>query len=73
MGGRGLDERDTHGRTALFWACFDGHADVVRALLLAGADHTIPENNGWTPQQLAENGRRPECAAVFQVSIPRPP
>jgi hypothetical protein len=70
MGGCGLDERDTDGRTALYMACSNGRADVLRALLLAGADHTIAENDGTTPQQIAQHRGHPECAALIQVSNP---
>jgi ankyrin repeat protein len=68
LGGVGLDERTENGRTALWYACFYGHADVVRALLLAGADHTIADNDDTTPLQTAEQGEHNECVGVIQVS-----
>jgi ankyrin repeat protein len=68
--GDGLNERGTDGCTALYWACCKGHADVVRALLWAGADHTIANDNGLSPQQVAENNHHRECAALVQVSTP---
>jgi hypothetical protein len=70
MGGCGLDWRHMQGFTALWSACVYGHADVVRALLLAGADHTIANDEGTTPQQIAQNTFHPECAALIQVSTP---
>jgi ankyrin repeat protein len=69
MGRCGLDNRSGLGYTALHLACSSGHADVVRALLLAGADHTIAKNNGRTPQQAAQNYGHPECTALIQVSL----
>jgi cytohesin len=66
--GRVLNERTEGGRTALCYACFEGHADVVRALLLAGADHTISHNDGRTPLQIAQEKDHRECVALFQVS-----
>jgi ankyrin repeat protein len=68
MGGRGVDGRHIQGFTALYRACFNGHAEVVRALLLAGADHTIADDEGITPQQAAQYNHHPECAALIQVS-----
>jgi hypothetical protein len=41
---------------------------VVRALLLAGADHTIGDANGRTPREVAERYRRPRCLAMMEVS-----
>jgi ankyrin repeat protein len=70
MGGCGLNEQDRYERTALWWACYGGYADVVRALLLAGADHTIADHDGWTPQHIAQDRGHPECAALIQVSNP---
>jgi ankyrin repeat protein len=68
MRGRGLDERDIDGWTALWAACFRGHVGVARALLLAGADHTIAAKGGLTPRQAAEESGRTECMALLEVS-----
>lgn len=48
-----LDARDRNGRTALWWACDLYYLEVARMLLLAGADRTIADNQGVTPEQLA--------------------
>ena len=37
------------GETPLWRAAHNGHLDVVRALLNAGADKTIADNNGSKP------------------------
>jgi hypothetical protein len=68
MGGRGLNEREGGGGTALWNLCRNGHADGVRALLLAGADHTIADNDDRTPLQIAEERGHHECVALIQVS-----
>lgn len=68
LGGRDLDWTDTQGKTALWWACHEGHAAEVRALLLAGANHTIVDTGGQTPRQVAEEVGRPQCTAVLEVS-----
>jgi ankyrin repeat protein len=67
-----LNARDHYGQTALSSACSDGHVEVARALLLAGADHTIADGTGQTPRQVAEGstGGAP-CAALLQVRQPR--
>jgi ankyrin repeat protein len=66
--GQGLDDRrGGSGWTALHWAAFGGHDDVVRLLLLAGADPTMRDNYNNTPRALAENKRRAACAALLQV------
>jgi ankyrin repeat protein len=70
MRGRGLNERDRDGRTALWWACQYGRGRVTRVLLLAGADRTIADNMGLTPRQIAQMtlGRNP-CVIVLKVSM----
>jgi ankyrin repeat protein len=68
VGECGLDEGDDDGCTALWWACARGHAEVARALLLAGADHTIADDSGQTPRQIAEERGRTGCLALLQVS-----
>jgi ankyrin repeat protein len=68
MGGHGLDERNLFERTALWIACDWGHVDILQALLLAGADHTIADNAGHPPQQLAGLNGHPQCVALIEVS-----
>lgn len=67
MVGQGLDERDRWGNTALWYACFRGQAEATRALLLAGADHTIGDNIGQTPRGRAKEARSGTCLAVLDV------
>jgi ankyrin repeat protein len=64
MGRRGLDARSESGYTALWYACFGGHVIILRALLLAGADHTIADNDRTTPQRFAQS----RCVPLFKVS-----
>jgi ankyrin repeat protein len=71
-----VNHRDCLGRTALWWACFEGRVGVVRALLESGADLTIADNDGTTPMAIAKQiptdgeisaeGRR-ECVAALKV------
>lgn len=68
MGGRGLDRRDADRRTALHHAAGGWKAEeVVRFLLLAGADPSITENGGRTPREVAEEEGLHDCLAVFEV------
>jgi ankyrin repeat protein len=67
-GAHGLDERNDEGCTALRAACFKGHVEVARYLLLAGADHTIAARDGVTPRQAAAGSGRPACLPLLEVS-----
>jgi cytohesin len=74
MSGEGLDDRGGGGYTPLWWASNCRHAEICRALLLAGADHTIADNDGRTPRQIAQQERYYNpCLAVFEVGafLPR--
>ena len=46
---RARASRVQSGGTPLWTAAFNGQLDVVRALLNAGADKTIADNNGKKP------------------------
>jgi ankyrin repeat protein len=75
IGRQVLNERRDTGWTIMHGAAFGGHEEVVRFLLLAGADPTIMTDRGWTPRILAEEDHYIEevregcarCVAVFQV------
>jgi ankyrin repeat protein len=67
MRGEGLDEKDLNDNTALWLASCNGHAEICRALLLAGADHTITDDDGRTPRQIAQQTEGIPCTAVFEV------
>jgi ankyrin repeat protein len=74
MGGHELDARDQYGWTAMHCAAECGHDEVVRYLLLNGADPTVTDDEGWTPRAFAEDHYdfdygegRARCMLVFQV------
>jgi ankyrin repeat protein len=77
LGGQGLDEWDARGWTALHYATHCGHVEVVRFLLLVGADPTITDNEGMTPRAIAEvnpyvetiAAGRVRCVAMFEVTL----
>lgn len=66
MDRQGLEMTDWRGRTALHRAAEGRHEEVVRALLLAGADSTARDKAGATPRAVM---REPHIAA-FDVSGP---
>jgi ankyrin repeat protein len=69
LNGQRLDTRDGNGSTALHLACQNDTPEVVRALLVAGADPTIRNNFGQTPRAIAEQSRHSRCARAFPVSV----
>lgn len=63
----------THRRsvTKAFWATSvvgKEHPGCARALLMAGADYTLPDNEGQTPRKAAEDLKRKNIVAVIDVS-----
>jgi ankyrin repeat protein len=48
-----INQRDSLGGTALWWACECGEAEVAKALFSAGADLFTPRVDGRMPQQSA--------------------
>jgi ankyrin repeat protein len=64
-----LDVTDLYGRTALYIAALRGHEEIVRALLLAGADATITDHGGRTPRAIAYVRGCQGCVEVLKVSI----
>lgn len=70
--GKALDEVDAGGRTALWWACYEGREGTARALCLHGADHTLAgadPDGTWTPMEVADRRRIAGIKAVLQVCV----
>ncbi|EPQ16323.1 Ankyrin repeat and SOCS box protein 10 [Myotis brandtii] len=53
------------GRTALHEACAAGHTACVHALLVAGADPNIPDQDGKRPLHLCQGAGTLECAEML--------
>ncbi|CAH1992443.1 unnamed protein product [Acanthoscelides obtectus] len=51
--GAANDLADVNGDTALHWAAYKGHADLIRLLLYSGANLQRPDHFGSTPLHLA--------------------
>jgi ankyrin repeat protein len=71
----GADPNDLYrGTTALHLAVWKAHAELVKRLLEAGADHQVPNKKGATALDLARKGRRKailpqlEAAEVARVA-----
>jgi ankyrin repeat protein len=69
VGKQALQERAEDGQTVLHLACQrDCAEDLVRALLLAGADPSLTDNQGRTPRAQAVLLGHDKLVAVFDVS-----
>jgi serine/threonine-protein phosphatase 6 regulatory ankyrin repeat subunit A/serine/threonine-protein phosphatase 6 regulatory ankyrin repeat subunit B len=69
--GQGLSERNSEGKTVLHVAAsgWVSSNEVVKVLLLAGADPSITDTQGRTPPQAAEQEERHRaCVETFEVS-----
>ena len=56
-------------KTPLMGACMNGHADVARALLDAGADVAITNDFGERAHDLASAGGHAECVIRVWGSV----
>ena len=62
----GADARKTAFRPALLGAAYNGHTDIVKILLEAGADVNARDGYGLTALQLAEKYRRAEIVEILK-------
>eukprot|EP00752_Nemacystus_decipiens_P014334 g12753.t1 len=63
------NHQDSHGNTALHQSCANGHADVVRALIKAGARH-LPNAAGNRPLQWAVQNKHDACVKTLVELYP---
>ena len=69
--GADINTLDEAHDTALTWAAYSGHTEIVRLLIDRGADMTIPNKGGATPLQLAQGYKRHEAAALLESAALR--
>ena len=63
--GRSADAIDDQGETALGWAPFNGHIDVVKVLLKAGADVNRRNRTGNSPEIYAASKGHSDILELF--------
>eukprot|EP00919_Chromeraceae_sp_WS-2016_P057608 GHVR01136572.1.p1 GENE.GHVR01136572.1~~GHVR01136572.1.p1 ORF type:complete len:140 (-),score=16.10 GHVR01136572.1:176-595(-) len=63
--GADVNEIDTYGRTALFWACEHGELDLVKLLIENGADINHKDKKRETPLMVAADSRHPDVLRVL--------
>lgn len=68
-----VDSRNIHGRTAFREACRRERTDVMRVLLLSGANHTLVDYTGDSPREVAERKKGHKgCLALMNVRAHMP-
>lgn len=50
-----VNAQDIFGQSLVFWAAAQGHEDIVKLLLKAGADRNLEDTDGRTPLVMAKN------------------
>jgi ankyrin repeat protein len=58
-----------YGSTALFIASVEGHIDVVRSLLAAGADPRLATHDGFTALDAAKHFKHPQIVVLLKAKI----
>ncbi|KAI5929470.1 putative ankyrin repeat domain-containing protein 19 [Manis javanica] len=65
MGENGLNDRDKRNRTALHWACANGHAEVVTVLVERNCKLNLCDNLERTPLIKAVQCHHEDCARIL--------
>jgi ankyrin repeat protein len=60
-----VDVSDIEGGTALHYACYNGHEEIVNLLLMNGADINCKDDRGWTPLHVAAQRNQVECIKIL--------
>ena len=57
------------GNTALIWAAYNGHTEIVKALIVAGADINTKNDYGHTVLSVAKNRNNPEIVELLKSRV----
>eukprot|EP00919_Chromeraceae_sp_WS-2016_P057609 GHVR01136574.1.p1 GENE.GHVR01136574.1~~GHVR01136574.1.p1 ORF type:complete len:134 (-),score=15.97 GHVR01136574.1:352-753(-) len=63
--GADVNEMDTYGKTALFWACEHDKLDLVKLLIENGADINHKDKKGETAVMVAADSGHPDVLCVL--------
>ena len=69
--GIALNAIDNDGKTALWWASYQGHRSVAELLVQSGADIDVADNNGKTAIVIARERGHAELAAYLDAESKR--
>jgi ankyrin repeat protein len=58
--------QDFDGKTAMHYACMNGHCDIVKVLLSVFADTDITDDDGYTPADVCEVKDNPDLADYIE-------
>lgn len=64
--GANLNAKDEKGSTALHWASYYGYKNIVKLLLLQGANPYEVDNYGLTPFDVAKINKKKEVLKIFK-------
>jgi len=57
------------GWTAVHYAAYEGHSDVLRMLIAHGAFPDLPDNSGDTAESYAKEWENTECLTILQEAV----
>lgn len=70
VGWKDVDEQDPEGRTALYWAAFQGHEDILRLLLDRGASpNAVVSGYGWSPLYWARERKHESIQILLEQAM----
>ena len=64
--GANINTKDEKGSTALHWATYYEYTDIIRFLLMQGANPYITDNYGLTPIDVARFNRKEKALKIFK-------
>jgi ankyrin repeat protein len=65
--GANVDFKGEYDRTSLHWACWNGHVEMVKELVSAGADIDAKDDEGWTPLHIASHDNLEICKSLVSA------